>query len=278
MTGSRSDPAPVPADAYRRPAMTAIDPYRTLGLTPGASQAEIKRAYRHLAKLYHPDSAGERALAAVPRDPGRLRGPGRRSGPTTGRPGRVGLPPAGAAAAALAGRPVARQGDPRAYRARSRRSTGGGGAGGPAAPAGSAGTAGGAAPDPDPRVAAATRARRRRPDPARRVDPGGAATEGHDRLDELRRSETRSRSPRPGRGRPGTAPAAAPTGRSTPRSTPTPASTVRSTSPGPADRSAGPRPGRAADDGTDRRRTGRGDDGVRDRQRRPASGSAAPPK
>ena len=43
--------------------MTAIDPYRTLGLTPGASQAEIKRAYRHLAKLYHPDSAGERALA-----------------------------------------------------------------------------------------------------------------------------------------------------------------------------------------------------------------------
>ncbi len=42
--------------------MTAIDPYRTLGLTPGASQAEIKRAYRHLAKLYHPDSAGDRAL------------------------------------------------------------------------------------------------------------------------------------------------------------------------------------------------------------------------
>lgn len=43
--------------------MTAIDPYRTLGLTPGASQAEIKRAYRHLAKLYHPDSAGDRALS-----------------------------------------------------------------------------------------------------------------------------------------------------------------------------------------------------------------------
>jgi hypothetical protein len=42
--------------------MTAIDPYRTLGLAPGATQAEIKVAYRRLAKLNHPDSAGERAL------------------------------------------------------------------------------------------------------------------------------------------------------------------------------------------------------------------------
>ena len=42
--------------------MTAIDPYRTLEVGPGASQAEIKGAYRRLAKLYHPDSAGERAL------------------------------------------------------------------------------------------------------------------------------------------------------------------------------------------------------------------------
>ncbi len=43
--------------------MTAIDPYRTLEIAPGASQAEIKRAYRRLAKLYHPDSGGERALS-----------------------------------------------------------------------------------------------------------------------------------------------------------------------------------------------------------------------
>jgi len=38
------------------------DPYRTLGLDAGATPAEIKRAYRRLAKAYHPDSAGERAL------------------------------------------------------------------------------------------------------------------------------------------------------------------------------------------------------------------------
>ena len=38
------------------------DPFQILGLPPGASDAEIKRAYRALAKRYHPDSAGERAL------------------------------------------------------------------------------------------------------------------------------------------------------------------------------------------------------------------------
>ena len=39
-----------------------LDPYRTLGLEPGASTAEVKRAYRRLAKAFHPDSAGEAAL------------------------------------------------------------------------------------------------------------------------------------------------------------------------------------------------------------------------
>ena len=34
------------------------DPYRVLGLTPGASANEIRSAYRRLAKQYHPDAAG----------------------------------------------------------------------------------------------------------------------------------------------------------------------------------------------------------------------------
>ncbi|MEO5884700.1 MAG: J domain-containing protein, partial [Candidatus Limnocylindrales bacterium] len=38
------------------------DPYRTLGLDRGASIDEVKRAYRRLAKVNHPDKAGETAL------------------------------------------------------------------------------------------------------------------------------------------------------------------------------------------------------------------------
>lgn len=38
------------------------DPFRTLGISPGASVNEIKSAYRRLAKQLHPDTAGERAL------------------------------------------------------------------------------------------------------------------------------------------------------------------------------------------------------------------------
>lgn len=41
---------------------TGADPYRTLGLDRGASLAEVKRAYRRLAKANHPDAAGEAAL------------------------------------------------------------------------------------------------------------------------------------------------------------------------------------------------------------------------
>lgn len=37
--------------------------YARLGLRPGASTAEIKVAYRRLAKRYHPDRAGEEAVA-----------------------------------------------------------------------------------------------------------------------------------------------------------------------------------------------------------------------
>lgn len=38
------------------------DPYRTLGLSRGATLDEVKRAYRRLAKVNHPDAAGESAL------------------------------------------------------------------------------------------------------------------------------------------------------------------------------------------------------------------------
>jgi hypothetical protein len=87
----------------QRPSM--IDPYRTLGLAPGAPMAEVKRAYRRLAKAFHPDSAGE---AALPRflaiheayeaiRTGRPMAPGRRaastststSNPTDGAPWRA---------------------------------------------------------------------------------------------------------------------------------------------------------------------------------------------
>ena len=40
----------------------ATDPYRTLGLSRGATLDEIKRAYRQLAKENHPDAAGQAAL------------------------------------------------------------------------------------------------------------------------------------------------------------------------------------------------------------------------
>ena len=38
------------------------DPYRTLGVARGASREEIRRAYRALAKIHHPDAAGPAAL------------------------------------------------------------------------------------------------------------------------------------------------------------------------------------------------------------------------
>ncbi len=39
-----------------------MNPYEVLGLKPGASQEEIKKAYRSLIKQYHPDQYGDNPL------------------------------------------------------------------------------------------------------------------------------------------------------------------------------------------------------------------------
>ena len=40
------------------------DPYKVLGLSPNASDEEVKKAYKTLAKKYHPDVAGNNPEAA----------------------------------------------------------------------------------------------------------------------------------------------------------------------------------------------------------------------
>ena len=113
------------------------DPYRTLGLKRGATLDEVKRAYRRLAKINHPDAAGEAALPrflAIQAAYEQLAGPG--------VPGAARPTPAPR-------RPWDAEADKtrRAYGGRARNAPPGGGRGAGGAGAGGAGGTGGVGPD-----------------------------------------------------------------------------------------------------------------------------------
>ncbi len=59
-----------------------LDPYAVLGVTRGATTAEIRKRYHDLARAAHPDVVGDRGLAMMQRLNGAwdvLRDPGRRA-------------------------------------------------------------------------------------------------------------------------------------------------------------------------------------------------------
>ena len=43
--------------------MAVTDPYKVLGVSPDASEEEVKSAYRQLVKKYHPDNYADSPLA-----------------------------------------------------------------------------------------------------------------------------------------------------------------------------------------------------------------------
>ncbi len=91
------------------------DPYRTLGLTRGASLDDVRSAYRRLAKANHPDRAGE---AALPRFLAIQAAYDQIAGPDGGPPSRLGSPSPSRPWSAEPGRSGATH---RAYGGRARR-------------------------------------------------------------------------------------------------------------------------------------------------------------
>jgi DnaJ-domain-containing protein 1 len=65
MCGLRLAEDPRPKERPQNPPhRPPSDPYATLGVQPGATAQEVKKAYRKLAKEYHPDVNPGDALAA----------------------------------------------------------------------------------------------------------------------------------------------------------------------------------------------------------------------
>ena len=119
----------------------SLDPWRTLGLTPGASIDEIRRAYRRLAKVNHPDAAGEAALPrflAIQSAYEALAGPRRGRRPGTRPDGSTGAGSTSRRGAATKGKPTA-DGGPAAGRTKAGRAD----EGGPGGAAGSSRRTGG---------------------------------------------------------------------------------------------------------------------------------------
>ena len=65
---SRADLQMCPTRPPRQPSKRELQAYELLGLKPGARLADLKAAYRRLAKVYHPDSnaVGEDGMITLP--------------------------------------------------------------------------------------------------------------------------------------------------------------------------------------------------------------------